>query len=63
MTRFHEKRSDNRTVFKSPITVEDSSGIIYKARMVNFSRRGIYIETDWLLRPGTEIYIEMEKSP
>ena len=63
MTRFHEKRSDNRTDFKLPITVEDSSGIIYKARMVNYSRSGVYIETDWLLRPGTEIYIEMEKSP
>ena len=63
MARFFEKRSDNRTDFKSPITVEDSKGIIYKARMVNYSANGLYIETDWLLRPGTEIYIEMEKSP
>lgn len=63
MTRFYEKRSGNRTDFKSPITVEDSSGIIYKARMVNYSDSGLYIETDWLLRPGTEIYIEMKKSP
>ena len=63
MTQFHEKRSDNRTDFRSPITVEDSKGIIYKARMVNYSANGLYIETDWLLRPGTEIYIEMEKSP
>jgi Tfp pilus assembly protein PilZ len=63
MTQFNEKRSDNRTDFKSPIMVEDSKGIIYKARMVNYSGSGLYIETDWLLRPGTEIYIEMEKSP
>ena len=63
MTRFYEKRSDNRTDFKSPIMVEDSKGIIYKARMVNYSGNGLYIETDWLLRPGTEIYIEMEQSP
>jgi Tfp pilus assembly protein PilZ len=63
MTRFFEKRSDNRTDFKSPIMVEDSKGIIYKARMVNYSGSGLYIETDWLLRPGTEIYIEMDKSP
>jgi len=63
MTRFFEKRSGNRTDFKSPIMVEDSKGIIYKARMVNYSESGLYIETDWLLRPGTEIYIEMEKSP
>lgn len=63
MTQFHERRSDNRTDFKSPITIEDSKGIIYKARMVNYSTNGLYIETDWLLQPGTEIYIEMEKSP
>ena len=63
MTRFYEKRSDNRTDFKSPITVEDTKGIIYKARMVNYSGNGLYIETDWVLQPGTEIYIEMEKSP
>ena len=63
MTRFYEKRSDRRTDFKSPIMVEDSKGIIYKARMVNYSGNGLYIETDWLLRPGSEIYIEMEQSP
>ena len=63
MARFFEKRSDNRTDFKSSIMVEDSKGIIYKARMVNYSGNGLYIETDWRLRPGTEIYIEMEKSP
>jgi len=63
MTRFYEKRSVSRTDFKSPITVEDSRGIIYKARMVNYSRSGLYIETHWLLRPGTEIYVEMEESP
>ncbi|MEJ2286881.1 MAG: PilZ domain-containing protein [Desulfobacterales bacterium] len=63
MTRFFEKRSDHRTDFKSPIMVEDSKGLIYKARMVNYNANGLYIETDWLLRPGTEIYIEMDKSP
>ena len=59
MTRFYEKRSGSRTDFKSPIMVEDSKGIIYKARMVNYSGNGLYIETDWLLRPGTQIHIEM----
>ena len=62
MNRFYEKRSDNRNDFKLPVIVEDLKGIIYKARMVNFSKNGLYIETDWLLQPGTEIYIEMEKS-
>ena len=63
MARFFEKRSSNRTDFKSPIMVEDTKGIIYKARMVNYSAGGLYLETNWLLRPGTEIYVEMDKSP
>ena len=63
MTRFLERRSDIRTNYKSPATVEDSKGIIYRARIVNYSSNGLYIETDWPLKAGTEIYIDMEKSP
>jgi len=63
MARNSERRSDIRTNYKSPARVEDSKGIIYKARIVNYSDDGLYIETDWLLKPGTEIYIEMTKSP
>lgn len=63
MTRHFERRSDPRISYKSPATVEDSKGIIYRARIVNYSDNGLYIETDWPLRAGTEIYIEMEKSP
>lgn len=62
MSGFREKRSDRRHDFKLPVTVEDLKGIIYKARMVNYSKNGLYLETDWLLQPGAEIYIEMEKS-
>jgi Tfp pilus assembly protein PilZ len=63
MTQYFERRSDIRTNYKSPATVEDSKGIIYRARIVNYSNNGLYIETDWPLYVGTEIYIEMEKSP
>jgi Tfp pilus assembly protein PilZ len=63
MTRYFERRSDIRTSYKSPARVEDSKGIIYRARIVNYSNNGLYIETDWLLQAGTELYIEMEKSP
>ena len=63
MTRLSERRSDIRTNYKSPARVEYSKGIIYKARIVNYSNDGLYIETDWPLQAGTEIYIEMEKSP
>lgn len=63
MARDFERRSDIRTNYKSPARVEDSKGIIYTARIVNYSDEGLYIETDWPLQAGTEIYIEMEKSP
>jgi Tfp pilus assembly protein PilZ len=63
MAQYYERRSATRTNYKSPIRVEDSKGIIYTARIVNSSNNGLYIETDWMLKPGAEIYIEMEKSP
>lgn len=63
MPQYFERRSTTRINFKSPIRVEDSKGIIYNARIVNYSNNGLYIETDWLLKPGAEIYIDMEKSP
>jgi Tfp pilus assembly protein PilZ len=63
MTRYFERRSDIRISYKSPARVEDSKGIICKARIVNYSNNGLYIETDWPLQAGTEIYVEMEKSP
>jgi len=63
MAQYFERRSATRTNYKSPVKVEDLKGIIYNARIVNYSNEGLYIETDWLLQPGTEILIEMEKSP
>ena len=63
MAQYFERRSATSINYKSPIRVEDLKGIIYNARIVNYSNEGLYIETDWLLKPGTEIYIEMTKSP
>jgi Tfp pilus assembly protein PilZ len=63
MAQYFERRSAARTNYKSPIRIEDLKGIIYNARIVNYSNNGLYIETDWMLLPGTEIFIEMEKSP
>jgi Tfp pilus assembly protein PilZ len=63
MAQYYERRSATRKNYKSPIRVEDLKGIIYSARIVNYSNDGLYIESDWRLEPGTQIYIEMEKSP
>ena len=64
MVQHPEKRSDVRAAFKSPVLVEDlNAGYLYRARMVNCSRKGIFIETDVGLVPGEEIYIGIEESP
>ena len=59
-----ERRNDVRALFKTPILVEVlNAGYIYRARMVNYSKNGIFIETDVGLQPGEEIYIGIEESP
>jgi Tfp pilus assembly protein PilZ len=64
LVRHPEKRRDARAPFYSPILVEDlNAGYIYRARMVNYSKDGIFIETDVGLEPGEEIYIGIEDSP
>ena len=63
MAQYFERRSATRIYHKSPIRVEDLKGVFYNARIVNYSNEGLYIETDWLLKPGTEIFIEMANSP
>jgi Tfp pilus assembly protein PilZ len=64
LVRYPEKRRGARALFSSPILVEDlKAGYIYRARMVNYSKDGIYIETDVGLEPGEEIYIGIEDSP
>ena len=62
--QYPEKRRDARAAFKSPILVEDlNAGFVYRARMVNYSSKGVFIETDVGLEPGEEINIGIENSP
>ena len=64
MTHYYEKRSDVRIVYKSPIMVEDiNSDKIYRGRMVNYSRKGLYFEINLPLESLTEVHIQMEISP
>ena len=59
-----ENRNNARIKYKSPVTIENlKAGIIYQARMLNFSKHGLYFETDSLLRLGDEVYIGIEYSP
>ena len=64
MVNYYEKRSDPRIIHKSPIKVEDiKAGKTYRARMVNYSKNGLYFETNLPLESVTEVSIEMEDSP
>jgi Tfp pilus assembly protein PilZ len=64
MVQIPEQRDDPRINYKSPVKVEDLvSGITLGARMVNYSRTGLYFETNQHLDQGTEIYIGIENSP
>jgi len=58
------QRDDARINYISPVKVEDlESGITLGARMVNYSRNGLCLETNELLHQGAEIYIGIENSP
>jgi hypothetical protein len=42
-----ENRNNARISYKSPVTIENlKAGIIYQARMLNFSKFGLYFEAD-----------------
>jgi Tfp pilus assembly protein PilZ len=63
MDQYSEKRSDSRVYYWTPITIQES-GIcfLYGARLANYSRRGLYFETDRLLNPGAKVYIGVQDS-
>ena len=59
-----EKRSGVRLGHRAPITLESFEvGAIQKGRMFNYSRTGIYFESNFYLIPGAEIYVGINNSP
>ena len=55
MTRNTERRTDLRHIYKAPVLVQELNNIyIYKARMVNYSDKGMYIETNMALDGSRE---------
>ncbi len=59
-----ENRNNARLDYRSPVTIENlNAGIIYQARMLNYSKHGLYFETDSLLQLGEEVFIGIEYSP
>jgi Tfp pilus assembly protein PilZ len=61
---YFEKRGEARIARQSRVKIKElKTGNFYSARMRHCSKNGIYVETDSLLLPGTEIYIGIENSP
>ena len=63
-TENQENRDAARMDHVSALQIQDiESGKLHKARMFNFSKEGVYFESDSVLEPGTQIYIGIQDSP
>ena len=59
-----EQRDYPRFPHEAAIMFENyATGNYYEGRMANYSRTGIYFETDFAPAPGAEIFIGIEDSP
>ena len=59
-----EQRDATRVKHKANILLENlPTGTQYKAKMFNYSRGGLYFESDYAPLPGSEIHIGIERSP
>lgn len=59
-----EDRDNTRFDHISSLRVKDlRSGEVYEAKMLNYSNRGIYFESNDLIQKGAKIYIYMKNSP
>ena len=64
MDKNPENRNNARIKYRAPVMIENlRAGIMYRARMLNYSKHGMYFETDNLLGPGDEVFIGIEYSP
>ena len=61
MNRAVKKRRGSRIYYWTPITIQESGvSFLYRARLANYSRSGIYFETDLLLYPGAKVYVGIQ---
>ena len=59
-----EHRDNTRFPHEAPLTLENLEiGELHGARMFNFSDTGLYFESDYVIQPGTELYIGIANSP
>jgi hypothetical protein len=63
LKQYSEKRRESRIYYWTPVTIQESDVcFLYRARLANHSRRGLYFETDLLLIPGSKAYIGIQDS-
>jgi len=63
LKQYSEKRSESRLYYWTPITIQESDVcFLYRARLTNYSGRGLYFETDLLLQLGAKVYIGIQDS-
>jgi Tfp pilus assembly protein PilZ len=59
----HEKRENGRLDEYRPISVKYlKTGIFHRATMLNYSKNGMYFESESILEPGAEIYLGIADS-
>ena len=64
MKQYYEKRGEMRNPYVTTVLINHlNTGKFSRARMVNFSLDGMFIETDVLLNAGEIIEIGIENSP
>ncbi len=64
MTGTSERRAYIRHDLEMPITnIKSDSRFYHGARMCNYSKGGMYIESDFALKPGLDIRISMDNYP
>ena len=64
MIENHERRDSVRIDHTSVLKIKDlESGKFHEARMLNYSKNGLYFEADSILHPGDEICIAIQDSP
>ena len=61
---YSEKRAHNRNPCKLPATLEEiKDSFLYRARLLNYSNSGMFLETDVILDSETEIVVGIENPP
>lgn len=59
-----EQRDKTRFPHETPITLENNEiGVLHGARMYDYSDAGLYFESDYSIKPGTELFIGITSSP